>query len=146
MKQATGEKLGNTKYRKGPQRTTKDHTGPHRTAKDFRKDRKGPQSIVVIVVEPQRTYRKTAQDHKGPQGHLIRHHCCITRGVTKNCSGCSDCSGAQLGISSPFPFLFSFLFFLSAFILFLLYLWSILVFSLLAAAIGLLSPFFRLPG
>ena len=34
-----------TKYRKGPQRTTKDRTGPRRTAKD-----------------PQRT----AKDHKGP--------------------------------------------------------------------------------
>jgi len=39
------ELSGMTKYRKGPQRTTKDHKGPQRTAKD-----------------PQRT----AKDHKGP--------------------------------------------------------------------------------
>ena len=75
--------------------------------------------------------REKMKNVVGPWNQLLT-------GVTKNCSG------AQLGISSPFPF--PFLFFLCAFVLFLLFLWSILVFSLLAAAIGLLRPFFRLPG
>ena len=41
-----------------------------------------------------------------------------SHGLTKNCSGCS---GAQLGISSPFPFLFPFLFSHPSFTLFVLH-------------------------
>ena len=46
---------GMTKYRKGPQRTAKDHKGPQRTAQDPQKTHKGPQ----------RTHKRPTKDRKG---------------------------------------------------------------------------------